>query len=202
MFCYSGFDPESSLYISSPLNPRPPESFGLVMNLYLCGMIGSGKTSIGKEIAKRLRRPFFDIDQIMEKEAGRRIHDIVAEEGWVSYREREYHIAKSVSKLDRSVVAMAGGTVRYEWNMDVFRGTGVFILLTAPIRTLVSRTEKNDRPRVNLGTSLEKDLSLLWEKYKDRYEEAADFTYRTDQNETVKEEAEGIINLLKKKNLF
>jgi shikimate kinase len=51
------------------------------MNIYLCGLIGSGKTSIGKEIARRLRRPFFDVDQIMEKEAGKRIHDIVAEEG-------------------------------------------------------------------------------------------------------------------------
>ncbi len=172
------------------------------MNLYLCGMIGSGKTSIGKEIAKRLQWPFFDVDQIMEREAGKRIHDIVAEEGWVSYREREYHIAKRLSQLDHSVIAMAGGTVRYEWNMDVFRGTGVFILLTAPIKTLASRVEKNDRPRVNLGTSLEKDLSLIWRKYMDRYEEAADFTYRTDRNETVKEEAEEIIDRLKKKKLL
>ncbi len=172
------------------------------MNIYLCGLIGSGKTSIGREIARRLRWPFFDVDQIMEEEAGKRIHDIVTEEGWVSYREKEYDISKRLSRKNHSVIAMAGGTVRYEWNMDVFRGTGVFILLTAPIKTLVSRAEKNDRPRVNLGTSLEKDLSFIWRKYKDRYEEAADFTYRTDRNKTVKEEAEEIIDLLKKKKRF
>lgn len=172
------------------------------MNLYLCGMIGSGKTSIGKEIAKRLRWPFFDVDQIMEKEAGKRIHDIVAEEGWVSYREREYHIAKRLSQLDRSVVATAGGTVRYQWNMDVFDGTGVFVLLTAKLKILAGRARMNDRPRVHPGTSLENDLSLLWEKYKDRYYGAADFTYRTDRNKTVKEEAEEIIDLLKKKKRF
>ncbi len=172
------------------------------MNIYLCGLIGSGKTSIGREIAGRLHRPFFDVDQIMEKEAGKRIHDIVAEEGWVSYREKEYNISKRLSRKADSVIAMAGGTVRYEWNMDVFRGTGVFILLTAPIKTLVSRAEKNDRPRVNLGTSLERDLSLIWKKYKDRYQRAADFTYKTGGDKTVKQEAEEIIRMLKKKELL
>jgi shikimate kinase len=165
-------------------------------------MIGSGKTSIGREIAKRLRWPFFDVDQIMEREAGKRIHDIVAEEGWVSYREREYQIAKRLSQLDRSVVAMAGGTVRYQWNRDVLGGTGVFILLTAKLKILAGRARMNDRPRVHPGTSLEDDLSLLWKKYKDRYYGAADFTYRTDRNKTVQEEAEEIMDLLKKKNLL
>ena len=68
------------------------------MNIYLSGLIGTGKTSIGKEITRRLRWPFFDVDQIMEKEAGKRIHDIVAEEGWVSYREKEYNISKRLSR--------------------------------------------------------------------------------------------------------
>ncbi len=172
------------------------------MNIYLCGLIGTGKTSIGKGIARRLRRPFYDVDRIMEKEAGKRIHDIVVEEGWVSYREKEYNISKRLSRKNRSVVAMAGGTVRYEWNMDVFRGTGVFILLIAPIKTLVSRAEKNDRPRVNLGTSLERDLSLIWKKYKDRYQRAADFTYRTGGNKSVKQEAKEIIEILKKERFL
>ena len=172
------------------------------MNIYLCGLIGTGKTSIGKEIARRLRRPFYDVDRIMEKEAGKRINDIVAQEGWVSYREREYNISKRLSRKSRSVVAMAGGTVRYEWNMDVFRETGAFILLTAPIKTLVNRAEKNDRPRVNLGTSLERDLSLIWKKYRDRYQRAADFTYRTGGKKSVKQEAEEIIEMLKKKKLL
>src|SRR5271157_5799439 len=105
------------------------------MNIYLSGLIGSGKTTIGREVARRLRWPFFDVDQIMEKEAGKRIHDIVAEEGWVSYREKEYNISKRLSRKNDSVIAMAGGTVRYEWNMDVLKGTGLVILLNARINT-------------------------------------------------------------------
>ena len=76
------------------------------MNIYLCGMIGSGKTAVGKMIAKRLHWPFFDLDQIMEEEAGKGIHEIVAQETWLGFREREYEICKRFSKRDRSVIAL------------------------------------------------------------------------------------------------
>lgn len=169
------------------------------MNIYLCGLIGSGKTSIGREVARRLRWPFFDVDQIMEKEAAKRIHDIVAEEGWVSYREKEYNISKRLSRKNHSVVAMAGGTVRYEWNMDVLKGTGVVIFLNARINTLVQRAISNDRPRVNPVSNLKEDLTLLWKEKRHLYYGAADLLYRTDRNKTVKQEAEEIVKMLKKK---
>jgi shikimate kinase len=172
------------------------------MNIYLCGLIGSGKTTIGREVARRLRWPFFDVDQIMEKEAGKRIHDIVAEEGWVSYREKEYDISKRLSRKNHTVVAMAGGTVRYEWNMDILRGTGVIILLNARINTLVQRAIKNDRPRVNPVSNLKEDLTLLWKEKGHLYYGAADLLYRTDRNKTVKQEAEEIICILKKKKIL
>ena len=63
-------------------------------------MIGSGKTAVGRAIARKLRWPFFDLDQIMEKEAGKRIHDIVAKETWLGFREREYQICKKFSKME------------------------------------------------------------------------------------------------------
>ena len=172
------------------------------MNIYLCGMIGSGKTAVGIAISRQLQWPFFDLDQVMEGKAGKRIHDIVAGEGWVSYREREYNICKRLSKLDHAVVAFAGGTVWYEWNMDVLKGTGVTVLLNARIPLLVQRAIRHDRPRVNPVGSLKEDLSLLWKKYKDRYQGAANLIYRTDRNKTVKEETEEIIGILRKKKLF
>jgi shikimate kinase len=168
------------------------------MNIYLCGMIGSGKTAVGKMIAKRLHWPFFDLDQIMEEEAGKRIHEIVAHETWLGFREREYEICKRFSRLNRSVVALGGGTVRYEWNRDVLRGSGIIILLTARLRVLAERVKKHDRPRVNPGTSLKEDLSLLWKKYKHLYYDAADLIYKTDRNKTVNQEANEIIQRLKK----
>ena len=77
------------------------------MNLYLCGLIGTGKTSIGKEIARRILRPFYDMDRIMEKEAGKRINDIVAEEGWVSYRLAKSSRPARVSRISRDMTYYA-----------------------------------------------------------------------------------------------
>jgi len=172
------------------------------MNVYLCGMIGAGKTAVGKAIARKLRWPFFDLDQIMEEEAGKRIHDIVAEETWLGFREREYLVCKRFSQMDRSVIALGGGTVRYQWNMDVLRGSGVVILLKANLKVLADRVKKYDRPRVNPGTSLEKDISILWKKYKSLYYKAADLVVKTDQDKTVLEEAVEIIKRLKKQGFF
>jgi shikimate kinase len=172
------------------------------MNIYLCGMIGSGKTAVGLAISRRLQWPFFDLDQVMEEEAGKRIHDIVAEETWVGFREREYAICKRFSKMDHSVIALGGGTVRYEWNRDILRRSGVIVLLTAKLNVLAERVKKNDRPRVNPGANLEQDLSLLWKKFKHLYYLAADFTYRTDQDKTVKQEADEIIKILKRKKIL
>ncbi len=169
------------------------------MNIYLCGMIGSGKTAIGLTIGKRLRWPFFDLDRVMEEEAGKRIHDIVAEETWLGFREREYAICKRFSQMNHSVIALGGGTVRYEWNRDILRGSGPIVLLTAGLKVLAERVRKNDRPRVNPGASLEQDLSVLWKNFKHLYYLAADFRYRTDRGKTIPKEADEIIKILKQR---
>jgi len=172
------------------------------VNIYLCGMIGSGKTAVGKVIAKRLRWAFFDLDRVMESEAGKRIHDIVAEETWVGFRQREYDICKRFSKMDRSVIALGGGTIRYAWNRDVLKGSGMIVLLTASLRVLADRVRRQDRPRVNPGTSLEADIAILWKRYRHLYYGGADLTYRTDQSRTVKQEAGEIIEKIKKRGFF
>jgi len=169
------------------------------MNIYLCGMIGSGKTAIGLAISRRLQWTFFDLDQVMEGKAGKRIHDIVAEETWLGFREREYEICKRFSRMNHTVVALGGGTVRYEWNRDILNGSGPIILLTAKLKVLAERVRKNDRPRVNPGATLEQDLALLWKRFKHLYYLAADFTYRTDRDKTVRQEANEIVRIVKKR---
>jgi shikimate kinase len=169
------------------------------MNIYLCGMIGSGKTAVGITISRQLQWPFFDLDQVMEEKTGKRIHDIVAEETWLGFREKEYGICKRFSRMNDSVIALGGGTVRYEWNRDILKGSGPIILLTAKRKVLAERVKKNDRPRVNPGATLEQDLSLLWKRFKHLYYLAADFTYRTDRDKTVRHEANDIIEMLKKR---
>ena len=151
------------------------------MNIYFCGMIGSGKTTIGRRLAQTLELDFFDLDQEMDRILGYSFHKLVQEQGWVAFRELEYSLCKRFARLDNSIICLGGGTVRYEWNMDVLKGSGPVILLTASLEELIRRVKMADRPRVNPGTSVEQDIRLIWEKYKDKYYRAADIVYATDQ---------------------
>jgi shikimate kinase len=68
--------------------------------------------------------------------------------------------------------------------MDALRGTGMVILLTASLEELARRVRLADRPRVNVGTSLEQDLEKIWSETSDKYHQAADLIYSTE-NKTI-----------------
>ncbi len=150
-------------------------------------MIGSGKTTIGKRLAQTLELDFYDLDQEMDRTLGHSFHQLVEEEGWVAFRELEYSICKRFAKLEKSIICLGGGTVRYEWNLDVIKGSGLVILLTASLEELIRRVKLADRPRVNVATTVEKDIRLIWGKYQDKYYGAADLVYATDQK-SIEEE--------------
>ena len=86
------------------------------MNVYLSGLIGSGKTTLGQRLADRLGRPFLDLDRELDAELGRSFHALVREQGWLAFREREYEIVKRFAAARNTVCALGGGTVRYAWN--------------------------------------------------------------------------------------
>jgi shikimate kinase len=169
------------------------------MNIYFCGMIGSGKTALGEMLSHRLNWPFFDLDREMDRELGRSFHDLVREKGWLAFRELEYKICKRFSRLNRAVIALGGGTVRYEWNTDILRGTGIMILLESSLAVLAARVRQADRPRVNPGVSLEEDLERIWSSAAHLYRGGADIIYQVDQGKSVSEEVEDIYSLLQAK---
>lgn len=168
------------------------------MNIYFSGLIGVGKTTVGKVVAELLGWNFDDLDVAMERSAGKTFRQVVQDEGWLGFRIREYTICKEFAKMEHTVVGLGGGTVRYEWNRDALKGSGVNILLTTDISVLPERLRDNDRPRVNPGMSMEEDLAWMWEKHKDTYLGFADIVYRTDQGKSPQQEAEELIQILEK----
>ncbi len=159
-------------------------------------MIGSGKTVIGAQLAARLGRPFLDLDREMDRELGRSFHDLVREQGWLAFRELEYALCRRFARLDRVVVALGGGTVRYAWNTDILRGTGIMILLESDLPVLAERVRRIDRPRVNAGVSLEEDLQRIWSTAGHLYREAANLIYRTDAGKSIDEEVTELLAVL------
>ena len=161
------------------------------MNIYFCGLIGSGKTTIGKRLSNILGLEFCDLDQEMDRILGYSFHKLVQEKGWLAFRELEYSICKRFSQCENSIICLGGGTVRYEWNVDVLKGTGLVILLEVPLEELIKRVRLADRPRVNVGTTLEEDIRRIWEESKEKYYSAANIIYQTAQK-SIKEEVEDL----------
>jgi len=159
-------------------------------------MIGTGKTTLGERLASRLGWPFHDLDRDMDRDLGRSFHDLVRAEGWLAFREREYRICKRFATLRNAVCALGGGTVRYEWNTDALRGTGIVILLEGDLGLLADRVRSADRPRVNPGLSLEEDLARIWTTSAHRYRGAADLVYRLVPGRAVEEAVGDLERLL------
>ncbi len=165
------------------------------MNIYFCGMIGTGKTTIGLKLSEDLGLDFYDLDNVMDNRLGYSFHNLVEEKGWLAFRELEYSICRDFSKKKNSIICLGGGTVRYDWNVDILKPTGKLILFEASIAVLLKRVSKADRPRVNQGASLEEDLRIMYEQSHDKYLAAADIIYRTDEK-SEDEEVQDIKNMI------
>ncbi len=166
------------------------------MNVYMAGLIGAGKTTVGVALAARLGWAFDDLDNAMERMTGKNFRQVVADEGWLGFRQYEYLICKDFSRLDKTVVGLGGGTVRYQWNRDALQGSGVKVLLICDLDVLAERVRLNDRPRVNPGTTIEEDLAQIWGNHRERYLSFADIVYPTDQGKPVELEVDDLLALL------
>ncbi len=162
-------------------------------NIYLAGLIGSGKSSLGPLLAERTGRRFIDLDDAICAEAGRSLHDLVAAEGWLGFRMREYDLVKQCAGRDDLVLALGGGTPRYAWNMDQLAGSGIIVLLTADLEVLAARASDKERPRVNSNLTQAQDLARIWAEHKDSYLGAADIVYPTDAGKSLDTEAAEIL---------
>ncbi|MEX2443785.1 MAG: shikimate kinase [Alkalispirochaeta sp.] len=166
------------------------------MNLYLSGMIGSGKTTVGRELSARTKLHFVDLDQEMDGRLGYSFHQLVHERGWVPFRELEYSICKYFADLTDTIVCLGGGTIRYEWNRDAIAGTGPVVLLEAREETLIERVSIAERPRVHSDTDLAGDIRRMWREYGDRYRSSADHIISTD-GRTLDEEIADLIAVIR-----
>lgn len=117
-------------------------------HLVLVGMMGAGKTTVGRECARRLGRPFVDVDDVVAATAGMPIADIFSSRGEPAFRELERQaIADVCASPEPLVVACGGGAVLDADNRRRLRDAGVVVWLQAPPDVLVGRVgDGNGRP--------------------------------------------------------
>jgi len=151
-------------------------------NIFLIGLPSSGKSTLGKKLARILDYRFVDMDKLIEKDQQMTVHEIFTQKGEPFFREVESRILKSTIENRGVVIATGGGAPCFFDNMDFIKKSGISIFLDVHHVELAKRIQnhgKDDRPLLSGATSLENELE---QKYIQRlpYYSQADFTISGD----------------------
>jgi shikimate kinase len=115
-------------------------------NIILVGLMGAGKTSVGKVLAKLLDKDFVDSDHEIERATGVRIPVIFEIEGEAGFRVREHKMITELVARENILLATGGGAVLLADNRDLLKNGGTVVYLRAPVKSLLRRTQR-DRSR-------------------------------------------------------
>lgn len=168
------------------------------MKIFLVGFMGAGKTTVGRELARRIDMPFFDLDELIETSESSSVKEIFAAKGERYFRGRERDLLRSTKPLSRAVIATGGGTFTFDENIHFIRSEGVSVYLSAPLHLLTSRvgSKADDRPLFGDEVAT-RDLY----QYRLRYYKMSDLTIDVRESETVSEVVERLVMLLPKELL-
>jgi len=141
--------------------------------------MGTGKTSTGRVLARKLGTRFIDTDTLIEKEAGIQIWEIFEKFGEAHFRGLERQIVKKVTEEEGIVIAVGGGAIVNPANLADLKRHGIVVSLTASPEVILSRVEKNlDRPLLKVEDKLGKIKELI--AVRAPFYEKADITVDTD----------------------
>jgi len=160
-------------------------------NVYLVGLMGAGKTTIGRSLARQLDLEFIDTDREIEARTGVSIPTVFEIEGEDGFRKREAQVIADLSRLSGRVVATGGGVVLRAENRANLRASGFVVYLNVPPYTLWERTRHDrNRPLLQVDDPLLK-LKELYSQRDPLYREVADLVVDGSRNN-----AQGILQLL------
>jgi shikimate kinase len=178
---------------SSTVTHPPEEVRG---NVILVGLMGAGKTSVGKVLAKLLGKDFLDSDHEIERATGVRIPVIFEIEGETGFRAREHKMLASLTERQNILLATGGGAVLLPDNRTLLRNSGTVIYLRAPVKSLLRRTQRDrSRPLLRVPDPAAK-LNELYALRDPLYRDAAHLVVDTG-NQSVRSLAAQIEALLK-----
>ncbi len=153
------------------------------MNIILIGFRGTGKSTVGKLLSKRLEMDFVDSDKSVESSTAKTIKRIFDEEGEDGFRKIEASIIEELCKMDNQIIATGGGAVLRDDNTRNLRNNGFLILLEATpeiIHGRIAQDEKTAQQRPSLTDKKPfEEIKHMMEQREDAYKNAADYTINT-----------------------
>lgn len=120
-------------------------------DLILIGLPASGKTTVGRQLARRLDMPFFDCDEAIEAAAGCSVSDIFARYGESYFRQLEHRTLETLCRKEGCVIATGGGAVLREDNRLLLRCSGTVFWLDRPLADIMSTDFQTGRPLLTVG---------------------------------------------------
>jgi shikimate kinase len=148
-------------------------------NIYLIGLMGVGKTTIGKQLAKALAIPFHDSDRAIEESTGVDIPTIFEFEGEEGFRNREQKMIHKLTQLQGIVLATGGGAILREENRNLLKENGFIVYLQCSVDRILERTRRDTQRPLLRTDNPRKRLQKLFEERQPLYLECADFKIDT-----------------------
>lgn len=152
-------------------------------NIYFAGFMASGKTTISKQVAKKLSRPFYDLDEEVEKRSGMTIPEIFEKIGEDGFREYEKNTLKEIiaERPRNSIISLGGGTVIRKETVEIIKKNGMILVLEADIDTIYSRLRRSstNRPLLNNSKDLMGTIKELMGQRKNIYRSVANMVINT-----------------------
>ena len=149
-------------------------------NIYLIGMMGSGKSTIGQKLANKLNMTHVDLDDDIEAINEMTITEIFSNAGEQKFRDMELAYFSEKSKQKNNIFSTGGGIILQKENRSILQNTGTTFFLEADCQILLDRmTNIKKRPLLNVDNPLNNMLSI-WNKRKQYYYEASHYTINTN----------------------
>ncbi len=166
------------------------------MNIVLIGYRGTGKSTVGKLLARRLGRQFVSTDEEIVKRAKRTIPEIVAQEGWEYFRDLESEVCREFAGRDRLVIDTGGGAILRTQNVEALKKNGALFWLTASFETITKRIGRdNQRPSLTGSKSFVDEIQDVLRERTPKYQAASDHVITTDDR-SIKQLVEILLTLV------
>lgn len=174
-------------------------------SIFICGFMGTGKSTLGLELAKSLQFPFIDLDHYIEEKERSSIAEIFTEKGEPYFRALEWKYLLELTKDFKGVVSLGGGALQNQRVIDHLKLHGILVFIETPMDVILERVMRNKKRPIVLDKdgklksqeTLFTDLKTLYSSREGLYKQAQ-VKFVTDKNSAKDEQVRKLIEKIKR----